>query len=127
MKEKGINHTRKEIYFLEWLSYKSKFSVEQILRNMRPENQKWSRNTYLYKTIDEIKDRSCYDWLHLLFFWKESFLNDSEFFWVDIEYDWIALLDQFLPKKYKVLFSKYPIKNWKTQKIINLKIKNLKI
>ena len=127
MEEKWIDHKKKEIYFLEWLSQASGFTEEQILKNMKPQNQKWGRNVYLYKTIDEIKNRSRYEWLHLLFFWKESFLNNSEFFWANIEYDWVALLKQYSSKNYKVLFSKYPILNWKIQKIIKLKFKNLKI
>jgi len=56
LEEKWINNDKKEIYFLEWLAQASGFSEEQILENMKPENQKWSDKNFIYYSIDEYFD-----------------------------------------------------------------------
>ena len=50
---------------------------------------------------------------------QNSFLNNKEFFWSDLCFDWSALLDHYLSKNYRIKFSKYPIENW-----IVIKLKN---
>ena len=127
MKEKWIDHKKKEIYFLEWLSKESGFSENQILENMRPENQKWNDKIREYRSIEEFQKNNFYDWIIKLFLWKNSFLNKNEFFWSNICYNWSSLLDYYLSENYKIKFSKYSINDWKIQKINKFIVKEKKL
>ena len=116
-----VDHSKNEFYFLEWLAQATGFTEEQILENMKPENQGWKNNNNVYYSINEFKKKDVYDWIDKIFSWEKSFLNNEEFFWANFSFDWSALLDHYLSKNYRIKFSKYPIKDWKIQKIKEIK------
>ena len=118
---------KKTIYFLEWIAQESGFTIDQILENMRPENQKWESPDYLLiNDFYKNKDDAC-RWVGKLFFWEGSFLNQEYQFWDNIYMKWSDLVDS---KRYNIEFSRYPIENWeliKPVETIKVKEKKLKI
>ena len=133
MEANWVDHSKKEIYFLEWLAQASGFTEEQILENMKPENQKWISSYNKYVNIEEYQKKDIYAWVGGLFYWRRSILNTHDF-WNEIDEKWKRIYRQFEKNNYKFIFSKYPILNWKIQKYDyknlkknKLKIKNKKI
>ena len=118
---------KETIYFLEWLSKESGFTKNQILENMRPENQRWD-DLKPYKTIEEYHEtrkNKDNEYLYKLFHWKFSILNDDHYFWDDINAKWLKLVKS---NKYNIDFCNSLIINWKiidTAK--NIKTKKIKI
>ena len=111
MEEKWINNDKKEIYFLEWLAQASGFSEEQILENMKPENQKWEFDISTYYSLKEYlksvkikKDHVAY-----IFDWKNSFLKSDNLFWAKLSLVWCSLLNEY--SEYRIKFSRYKIDN----------------
>ena len=120
---------KKTIYFLQWLSKESGFTENQILENMKPENQGW--DDINYNSIEEFleKENDSRYWFTNLFLWENSFLKPNISFWNRIDNKLDTLL---YSNEYNIVFSKYLIKNWKiVKKIKETKevklIKNLKI
>ena len=117
------------IYFLEWLAKKSGFSEDQILENMRPENQKWDSDDYI--SIKEFyKNNNTCKWVNKLFFWEKSFLKPDYGFWIKFYNKWYDLVKA---NEYNFEFSRYPIKDWKLIKPtepfekVKIKIKSKKL
>ena len=64
----------KTIYFLDWLSQESGFSVPQLVEAMKPENQGWENNHFKYKSVNEFFEK--YDpikYVYYIFNWKNLF------------------------------------------------------
>ena len=132
MIEKWIDHNKKEIYFLEWLANESNFTENQILENMKPENQRWDDEKFIYYSINEYLDSVDYpeDYMSKIFDWQKSFLKSDYLFWNFFYEKWIDFLKKY--RSYKILFSKSKINYYKFKieskiKNKNLKSKNLKI
>ena len=132
MEEKWIDHEKKEIYFLEWLAQASGFSEEQILENMKPENQKWSDKNFIYYSIDEYFDTIDYpeDYLAKIFDWQKSFLKPDYLFWDTIYEKWIKNIKKY--RSYKILFThlKIDVDSFKLNNLVlkeKLKIKSKKL
>ena len=125
--EEHLKHVE-TIYFLEWLSKESGFTENQLLSNMKPENQKW--NDYnSYNSIEEfLKIKSdTSNWIIALFTWGRSFLKPDYNFWRNLDIKWYNLVKA---NEYNFEFSRYPIENWrimKSTKKIKVKSKKLKI
>ena len=101
---------KETIYFLEWIAEKSGFTENQILENMRPENQCWEEFYDLeYFTIEEFKKIIPEKYLLEAFYWDSSMLKPDELFWEDIHFEWDELVNS---NKYNIEFSRYPIENW---------------
>jgi len=119
---------KKTIYFLEWIAQESGFSEDQILENMKPENQRWDSNDCIL--IEEFYKNNIEDicrWVGKLFSWDKSFLKPGYHFWEKIYDKWYDLVEA---NKYNFEFSRYPIVNWKIVKPfekIKIKSKKLKI
>ena len=101
---------KETIYFLEWLAYESGFTENQILENMKPENQKWIRATPDESINKFLETTSKINFCSKIFKWKDSFLKPNYYFWKNINYKWEKISDS---DKYNIEFSRYPIKNWK--------------
>jgi hypothetical protein len=132
MKEKWIDHSKKEIYFLEWLAQASGFTEEQILKNMKPENQKWSyglNDSRTYLNVDQfIKEKKAIEYMNYLFKWNKSILFAKYRFWQDIDNNWIDLIENKDYLGYEIKFSNLRINSeiFKIEKE-KIKIKNRKI
>jgi hypothetical protein len=101
----------KTIYFLEWLSKKSRFSQKALLEAMKPENQRWSeKDLYYYSIEDFIKFFNKKDWVKSIFVWNDNILICDADFWNNIDVHWLDLL--LYSKDVKIEFSRYPIKNF---------------
>ena len=115
---------KETIYFLEWIAQESGFTENQILENMRPENQKWDSNMNVPIEFF-IKDKKNIDrWVGKLFDWEFSMLKPDELFWEDIYDDWENILKS---NKYNIEFSRYPIEDWriiKSKKKVKVKVKS---
>ena len=110
---------KETIYFLERLAHESGFTEDQILENMKPENQKWI-DKLQYSSIKEfIRISFAEDYIREIFLWEKSFLKPDYHFWNKIRYKWYDLADS---DNYYIEFSRYPIKNWRL-KILPKKIK----
>jgi hypothetical protein len=127
MKEKWIDHSRKEIYFLEWVAQASGFDENQILENMKPENQKWISSINNYYTIEDFIEKEIACWVSRLFYWDRSILNSLYEFWNKIDVKWKRNFIFYKKNNYKFIFSKYPILNWKIQMKSSLKFQKIKI
>ena len=105
---------KETIYFLEWLAHESGFTENQILNNMRPENQKWviEQNFFSIKNFLE-KRTGKLNWINYLFNWSESILNVNYYFWRNLSRKWEYLVES---NKYNIEFSRYPIEDWKIVK-----------
>ena len=129
MNEKWIDNEKKEIYFLEWLSYKSGFSVKQILKNMRPENQGWRGNNLCYSDIYTfLKKNHPSDYLTNLFLWERSILKSNIEFWENLGREWGEIIYEY--SDFKIKFSNLEIDYYKfkiKESDKKLKVKNLKI
>jgi hypothetical protein len=104
---------KETIYFLEWLSQETGFTENQLLENMRPENQRWSY-AKPYKSINEFLETTYENnYCSKIFKWDSSILKSDEFYWKIISSRWIKLTES---NKYNIEFSRYPIEDWKIVK-----------
>ena len=130
MNEKWIDNEKKEIYFLEWLSKESGFSENQILKNMKPENQGWANNSFIFYSLEEyLNSIECLeDYLSKIFDWGKSFIEPNYYFWDSLYHYWIKTVKKY--KDFKIKFSNLEIDYYKfkiKESDKKLKVKNLKI
>ena len=105
MEVNWVDYDKKEIYFLEWLAQATGFTEEQILENMKPENQKWSRSKNTHQTISEYLDNVIYaeDYITELFNWEKSILIPSFYSWEIFRKKWLETVLKH--KNFKIKFS----------------------
>ena len=78
------------IYFLDWLSEKSGFTIPQLLEAMKPENQNKTENSFLsYQTPQEfLKKDTPVNYVRFIFNWRINILKKDFVFWKNISEDW---------------------------------------
>jgi hypothetical protein len=78
------------IYFLDWLSEKSGFTIPQLLEAMKPENQNKTENSFLsYQTPQEfLKKDTLVNYVRFIFNWRINILKKDFVFWKNISEDW---------------------------------------
>jgi hypothetical protein len=105
MEANWIDYNKKEIYFLEWLVQATGFTEEQILENMKPENQKWPRSENIHHTLLEYLDNVVYteDYITELFNWEKSMLIPSFFSWEIFRKKWVRTVLKH--SNFKIKFS----------------------
>ena len=105
----------KTIYFLDWLSKESGFSVPELVEAMKPENQGWASENFVYSSPHIIfKIASVYELVEFLFDWEHNILKKDFKFWRRISVKWIEYIKQFNTPttNLKIKFSKnYEISN----------------
>ena len=65
----------KTIYFLDWLSKETQFSVHMIVEAMKPENQGWTSDDFIYTSPYKlIENSSMKELVENIFNWDFNYL-----------------------------------------------------